>query len=281
MREHAVILGAAGKLGSELCEQLGRQGRPYTALTRASVDATFAPALETLLWKIEPTVLYNMVAQRDSDACERDPELAQRINAGVPTHLAKLARAHGFTLVHISTDYVFGGAHVMQKPYTEDDVPSPINTYGRTKLAGESPVLDTGGIVVRTAALQGVRITQGNVIERVIETVRRGEEYRAFADQITSPTFADDLARQVIMIADSHERGLFHATSHGSCTWLTFAQEILRLARIEGRITPVYRASAPGRAPRPGWSVLENERLTALGMDDLPHWRERLARYLS
>jgi dTDP-4-dehydrorhamnose reductase len=204
-------------------------------------------------------------------------------------NLAMLTRDLAALLVHISTDYVFDGHRPPGQenvPYTESDIPLPLNVYGNSKLAGEYFVrtMNERHIVLRTSALYGHRPCRAkggkNFVDRMLELGRDRGEVRVVANEQVSPTPTRELAQQIVALAEAEVYGLFHSTAEGSCSWHEFAREIFAVAGLPVRCVTARADEFPAKVPRPAYSVLENARLKKLALNRFRHWREGLRDYL-
>ncbi|GBC98839.1 dTDP-4-dehydrorhamnose reductase [bacterium HR17] len=275
-----VVLGANGQLGSAVVAQLPPD--TVAALTHADLDITDVSRVAVTLRSLRPRVVFNCAAFVRVDDAEDAPEEAWRVNAAAALYLARLCADLDATLVHISTDYVFDGRK--GAPYTELDVPCPLSVYGATKLLGEFFVRAycPRHIVVRTAGLYGLRGSRakgGNFIERILAQARAGTPLRVVADQVTSPTYARDLAAHLVRLAAAEKFGLYHIANSGHCSWHTFAVAVLELAGLEVVVEPIDTATLGQKARRPAFSALVSVRLLSAGLPPLRHWREALAAY--
>lgn len=275
-----VVLGN-GQLGTALAA-LG--GPAIRVFDRAILDLGDAGAIEPALTAAGPEVVINAAAYNKVDEAERRPDLAFAINAIAPAAIARACAAIGARIIHVSTDYVFNGA--LGRPYLEDDLPAPLGVYGASKLAGEQLVRAYAGdraLIVRTSAVFGTAGAEvgkgGNFVRSIVRQAAAGQPLRVVNDQTTCPTYAPDLARVILSLADSPAGGLLHVTNAGACTWYQFAQAILELAGLDVPLTPTVSEPLPDRARRPAYSVLSGARLAALGIT-MPPWRDALARYL-
>jgi len=266
-------------------------------LHRSELDLARPDSIDAVLRSLAPTVICNAAAYTAVDRAESEPELALRVNGEAVGAIAATARAVGAAVVHFSTDYVFDGTS--DRPYVETDSPNPLNVYGRTKLAGERELADSGAgyLAVRTSWVHG------NGGQNFVATMRRlareRDELRVVSDQHGSPTYAPSLADAVAKIvgrllqhgadvpAAFHERaGLLHLCGSGETTWHAFAEAILELdpAREEHRarrVVPVPTTEYPTPARRPLRGVLSCDRAAARFGVRLPHWRRDLAASLS
>src|SRR5262245_21254568 len=219
------------------------------------------------------------------DRCETEPLQAFEINAVVAYHIARAAAETGARVVHVSTDYVFDGKK--ESPYVEEDTPRPITAYGASKPAGEWFVQSANdeNVIVRSSGLYGLYKCSGkgtSFAETVLTRARQGQPLRIVSDERLTPTFTEDLAAQMrLMIEQGVPAGVYHATNAGACSWYEFAVELLRLAGVNGDVSPIPASEWKSPTRRPANSVLENRALAALHIDRMPDWRDALARYVA
>jgi dTDP-4-dehydrorhamnose reductase len=274
-----LVTGAGGMLGRDLVAALAAAGEEVAALTRLDLDITDETAVGATVRAVRPDVVVNCAAWTAVDDAESDEARALRVNGHGPAYLAAACAGTGARLVQVSTDYVFAGD--ARRPYAEHDPPSPRNGYGRTKLAGEQAVarlLPQAGYVVRTAWLYGEH--GRNFVATVIRLERERPVIEVVADQQGQPTWAADVARQIItLIQSGAPPGIYHATSSGETSWFGLAREVFRLLGAdEARVRPVPASGCPRPAPRPAYSVLGHGRWIAAGIEPIGDWREALRR---
>ena len=269
-----LITGAKGQLGTELAKLL-----PEAILTDvADLDITNAQAVNDFVKSHGIDTIINAAAYTAVDKCEDEEELAFKINVDGPRNLAM----SGAKIVHISTDYVFDGTGHL--PYTEDDDPAPTSAYGRTKLAGEWQVLDNAkiGVIIRTAWLYS---PYGN---NFVKTMRKlgaeKEEINVVADQIGTPTYAADLAKAIVEIIpqmNEQNKGVYHFTNEGVCSWYDFATEIMAMSGLNCKVNPIPTSAYPTKAKRPHYSVLSKQKIKQTFGMEIEHWRKSLEKCLS
>lgn len=267
----ACVLGANGQLGRALTAALPEA----VALTRAELDIGDAAAVAAHdLGRYD--VVVNAAAHTAVDRAETEPAAAWRANALGPAHLAAAAREHGFTLVHVSTEYVFDGT--APGPMREDTPLAPLGVYGASKAAGEIAALGAPRhLVVRTSWVIG---DGGNFVATMARLAADGASPGVVDDQIGRPTFAPDLAAAILALA-RREHGIVHVTGGGEpVSWCGLAREVFtRCGRDPGDVRAVstaeYGADKPHLARRPANSVLDLGRLTRAGIT-MPDWREGL-----
>jgi dTDP-4-dehydrorhamnose reductase len=273
----ALVAGGAGQLGRDLTAALGAE--LAWSGGRAELDVTDAAAIDALLKRVRPDVVFNAAAYNKVDGAESEPGRALEVNALGPSLLARACRESGALLVHFSTDYVFDGA--AERPYREADCPRPLGAYGASKLAGEHLAASARGewLVVRTSAVfgrGGNRQKGGSFVERILEQARAGRPLRVVADQTFSPTYSPDLAAAAIALVRAGARGLVHVSGTGSCSWHELAAAGLRLASLDAPVEAIEANDLNLAAARPRYSVLDNARYRSFGLPALRPWREAL-----
>lgn len=280
-----LITGADGQLGTDICKTLKKHDLvPLTIEDGDIVDLSF---VKKQCLKHRPDVIINTAAYVLVDACEENRDLAYRVNALGARNVAVVAEEIGARLVHISTDYVFGGEDSTRTtPYTEFDDPVPCNVYGASKLAGEELIrhLCKRHFIIRSSALFGMAGAMGkggNFVETMLKLAKEKPELRVVNDQVFSPTYTHDLAIRIAQIMETEYFGIFHVTNSGTCSWYEFTIEILSLAGIKTPVVPITSDQFPQKARRPRYSVLGNYQLELLSWDDLRPWQQALKHYLS
>lgn len=279
------IIGANGQLGTDLCREL--KGRDVIPLTHSDIEISDMTSVKGELRKWQPDVIINTAAFVRVDDCEANSDRAYLVNALGARNIAVAAQEQGSKLIHISTDYVFGGeAEYHTMPYTEFDIPIPINTYGKSKLAGEKMVqyFCNRHFIIRSSGLFGIAGSSGkggNFVETIVWMAKERRELTVVDDQVFSPTYTKDLARKIAQLINTEYYGIFHITNKGSCSWFNFTKEIIRLTGIEVNVIPVTSKEYPTPAKRPHFSVLDNFHLRLLGMDDIEPWQDALRDYLA
>jgi dTDP-4-dehydrorhamnose reductase len=279
-----MVTGANGQLGTDLCLTL--RDFETIGLTHAEADITDLTSFINICRKYRPSVIINTASYVRVDDCEDEVDRAFLVNALGARNVAVAAQELGAKLIHISTDYVFGGeATPHHTPYTEFDIPAPANVYGRSKLAGEDMVRHHchRHFIVRSSGLFGVAGSSGkggNFIETILRLGKERDELRVVNDQVLSPTYTRDLAAKIAQLMTTEYYGIFHVTNRGSCSWYEFTVEILRLAGLKTRVVPITSDQYPQKARRPAYSVLDNYQLRLLRMDEMRTWQEALADYM-
>lgn len=277
-----LLLGANGQVGHEFAA-LGASRFDLVIPSRAEADLERPDAVAALVRREKPAVVVNAAAYTAVDNAEKDEARAHRINSESPAALAQAACEFGTLLVHYSTDYVFAGD--ASRPYREDDPVAPLGAYGRTKLAGERAIRESGcpHLILRTAWVYAPR--GKNFVLTMLRLARERPELRVVADQVGSPTSARALANATIEVLDQPRsramKATYHATGAGQVSWQGFAQRIVQRGASLGLCKPVPVKSIatsdyPTPARRPAWSVLDNSKLAADFGVRLPAWETSL-----
>jgi dTDP-4-dehydrorhamnose reductase len=270
-----VITGHNGQLGRQLAAAFADQDLLKLDLP---CDDITRPDIVECIAAFRPDLVIHSAAYTDVDGCERDPELAFRVNAWGTQNVALGAQRVGAAMLYISTNEIFDGAQ--RDAYREWDRPNPMSVYARTKAAGEQMVRDlTGGrfYIARIAWLFGPGGV--NFITKILDAARKGP-LRVAVDEIGNPTYAPDLARAVVQLTASGHYGVYHLTNTGFCSRYEFAAETLRFAGLNVPVTPILSAEWPRPSRPPLHAILANTAGASLGITMRP-WREALAEYVA
>jgi dTDP-4-dehydrorhamnose reductase len=268
-----VITGANGQLGRAL--QQAFRGDELFLIDLPQHDVT-DPGIVATVAELEPDLVIHAAAMTDVDGCERDPDLAFRVNEVGTRAVAEACRLCDADLLYVSTDYVFDGSK--GEPYLESDEPNPVCVYGRSKLAGEIVVRDllTRYYIVRTAWLYGP--SGSNFVTKILELAADRGELSIVTTEVGSPTYAPDLAAAIASLTQHPLYGIYHLVNEGSCSRFEFAERILELAgkthvAVEGAQHYERLATVPANA------ALRNlVASTQLGITLRP-WQEALRAY--
>lgn len=280
------LIGASGQLGTALSKVLSPSGVECIPLDHAAMEITDAARVAETLDCLQPAVVINCAAYNFVDKAEEEPQAAYLVNALGPRNLALACGPRDITLLHVSSDYVFGGAGVKPQGHTELDLPAPLGAYAVSKLAGEYFVRThcPRHFIVRTCGLYGEASTpgKGNFIKTMLRLGKERGEVSVVDDQWCTPSSADDVASGIQSLIGTSEYGLYHATNSGETTWCRLAIEAFRSAGLNVRVKPITTAEFKAKAPRPPFSVLNCSKLNCLrGGHPLPSWQEGVARYVA
>jgi dTDP-4-dehydrorhamnose reductase len=285
-----MLTGANGQVGWELSRSLMPLGE-VIALTRSQCDLSHPESLPAIVQEIKPDVIVNAAAYTAVDKAEEEEELATIINGTSVGVLAEEAKKRNTLLIHFSTDYVFDGTK--QTPYTEEDVPNPINAYGRSKLAGESAIQQVGGdyLILRTTWVYAAR--GKNFLKTMLRLAQEQEEIRIVADQYGAPTWSRNIADVTAHVLATSQRereaGKFTSTTYHLCasgltSWHGFSSAIVervkQLAPIGSiktdSVLPIATEDYPLPAARPKNSQMDSSCLTARFGVTMPEWQHAM-----
>lgn len=286
-----LLTGKNGQVGWELQRTLATFG-DVVPCDRTTMDLANPDAIRRTIRDIKPDVIVNAAAYTAVDRAESEPELAMAINGVAPGILAEEAKRLGALLVHYSTDYVFDGTK--EGPYTEEDEPSPLNVYGKTKLAGERAIQQVGGryLILRTSWVYGPR--GNNFLLTILRLAKERKELRIVNDQIGAPTWSRMIAEATSVVIGKLVRdeqcavsvsAIFHLTARGETSWYGFAQRIIEKVRNQNKetpskdmptIIPVSSDEYPLPAQRPANSRLSSVNLVERFGINLPSWERCL-----
>ena len=270
-----LITGSEGQLGKAMQLALSRSNIEFIPLSAKELDISNEAAVEESINKYRPKVILNAAAWTDVDGAENNKERVFDINANGPKYLAKSAKKFDATLVQISTDYVFSGPGGI--PWAEDSAPKPVSVYGHTKSAGESYVLEhykERSYIVRTAWLYSAQGT--NFVKTMTNlAINNDGEVSVVRHQVGQPTFAKDLAEQVIkMVCSQAPLGIYHGTNSGEASWFDLAKNIFEMSGAKAsRVIPVDSSEYIRQAERPQYSVLGHEKWKAAGLSTMRNWK--------
>ena len=274
-----LVTGANGQLGSEMRRLGAISPNNYIFTDVAELDITDQSAVAKFVATNGVNVIINCAAYTNVDKAEDEPALAELINATAVANLATAAKSVDATLIHISTDYVFGMDG--NTPRTEDMPTSPLGVYGRTKLAGEQAIAAVGckSLIFRTAWLYSEFGT--NFLKTILRLTAERPTLNVVFDQVGTPTYAGDLAVLIFSIIeyDTYEgnEGIYHFSNEGVCSWYDFATEIaLAAGHTECKITPWRSNEFPSKVTRPAYSVLDKSKVKRTFDVEIPYWRDSM-----
>jgi dTDP-4-dehydrorhamnose reductase len=256
-----VVTGAAGMLGQDVVRAAGDDA---LALSRAELDVTDPVAVREALAGAD--VVINCAAWTNVDGAEEHSDEALAVNRDGARNVAEAAQR----VLYVSSDYVFDGAK--RAPYVESDPTGPLQSYGRSKLAGELATAEANPrhFIVRSSWLFGAG--GQNFVRTMLRLGAERDELRVVDDQVGCPTFTGHLAEALLQLAASDDYGIHHRAGGGSCSWFEFARAIFQGAGVDCRVEPCTTAEFPRPAARPAYSVLAG--------GDLPSWQAGLDAYL-
>lgn len=273
-----LITGANGQLGSEI-RNLAKSDNinSYIFTDIEELDITDLDSVCNYIQAHKPDFIINCAAYTAVDKAEDDVELCTKINHLAVENIAKGAKSIGAKVMHVSTDYVYGGDS--STPYLESDDTEPKSVYGTTKLKGEMVLVDIipeNSIIIRTSWLYS---TYGkNFVKTMIMLGKERESLNVVSDQRGTPTYARDLANAIIQIANADKfiPGTYNYSNEGECTWYDFACEIHKIAGIECIVNPILTKEYPTKAIRPAYSVLDKSKIKRTFGLTIPNWKDSL-----
>jgi len=274
------IIGSTGQLGTDLVKILQNE-HEVIGLTHKDIEVSDYKSC-LILKELKPEVIINTAAFHKTDQCEEEPLKTFSVNTIGAKNVATISKEINAVTVYISTDYVFDGSKT--EPYTEEDTPNPINTYGISKLAGELYTKQNPKhYIIRVASLFGIAGASGkggNFVETMIKKALNKEVINVVDDMWMSPTYTKDAALIIKKILEANiPYGIYHATNKGYCTWFQFAQEIFKLTGLTPIIKPIKTDQLQMKAKRPRFSALESIKLPKYGIQTR-RWEEALHEYL-
>ena len=271
-----LVLGARGMLGTDVMAALAVAGVPARGLDLPDLDVTDFDALVAAC--AERSVIINCAAYTDVEGAEDDEALAHRVNADAVGDLGRIAAGAGAYVLHVSTDFVFDGRK--NGAYTEDDLPSPISAYGRTKLAGERTLAESG---CRHGILR-IQWTYGRAgrhfVSKVAELAQRRDRFKVVDDQRGAPTATTEVAAAIRILADRRAEGCYHFAAAGEATRFDVARVVVEGLGLSARVEPCGSEVFPTKAARPANSRFDCTRIEALLGQPIRPWREVLEEYL-
>jgi dTDP-4-dehydrorhamnose reductase len=280
-----LLIGKNGQLGWELNRSLASLGA-VSAVDAPEIDLERPETIRAVIEAIQPEIIVNAAAYTAVDRAEVEIEKAWRINALAPGILAQEAGRRNALFVHYSTDYVYDGRK--GSPYSETDVPAPINHYGMSKLEGDKLVQEKGGdfLILRTSWVYSLR-QQAGFVRKVLEWSRHQENLRIVDDQVANPTWACMLAEitvQILASGDGEVRknsGLYHLAGSGFTSRYEWAKKVLEIdpnkhEQIVKHIQPALSSDFPTPAQRPLFSALDCTKISTTFGVELPAWQDSL-----
>lgn len=275
-----LVTGANGQLGNEMRIVAKNSADNYIFTDVAELDITNAEAVEKMVMDNDVKVIVNCAAYTNVDKAEDDSEFAEILNAKAAENLAVAIKKNNGLLVHVSTDYVFGGTK-NNTPCKEDEPANPTGVYGVTKLHGEQAIMATGChyIIIRTAWLYSE--FGKNFLKTMLNLTATKPQLKVVFDQVGSPTYAYDLALAIFDIVENRKyegnNGIYHFSNEGVCSWFDFTKMIAEYAgNTQCDIQPCHSDEFPSKVVRPSYSVLDKTKIKATFGTVVPYWTDSL-----
>lgn len=274
-----LVTGVNGQLGYDVVKELKKRKYQAIGVDRERMDLTSTEQIKECIETVKPEAIIHCAAYTAVDKAEDEEELCRRVNAIATKDIAKCAKELDIPMIYISTDYVFDGSK--NGEYTEDDIPNPINVYGKTKHEGEVYVQELleKYYIVRISWVFGEN--GNNFIDTMIRLSKERESLNVINDQVGSPTYTKDLAYLLVDMIETDKYGIYHATNEGYCTWYEFAKEIFKIANIDIKVNPINASEYATKAIRPMNSKMSKNKLDRNEFNTLNNWKESLQRYIN
>lgn len=275
-----LVTGANGQLGNEMRIVAKNSVDNYIFTDVAELDITNAEAVEKMVMDNDVKVIINCAAYTNVDKAEDDSEFAEILNAKAAENLAVAMKKNDGLLVHVSTDYVFGGTK-NNTPCKEDEPANPTGVYGVTKLHGEQAIIASGcrHIIIRTAWLYSE--FGKNFLKTMLNLTATKPQLKVVFDQVGTPTYAYDLALAIFDIVENRKYegndGVYHYSNEGVCSWFDFTKMIAEYAgNTQCDIQPCHSDEFPSKVVRPSYSVLDKTKIKATFGTVVPYWTDSL-----
>ena len=279
-----LVTGKNGQLGKSIHKIItgNEKNSEFVFVGREALDLSSQDSIINYFNNNSFDIIINCAAYTAVDKAEKEVELANYINHLAISKIAEISNKQEIKLIHISTDYIFDG--VSEKAYLESDNPSPLNIYGKSKLAGEVAVcaaMQKNAIIIRTSWLYSEH--SNNFVDTILRKAQKFDELSVISDQFSSPTNASDLAKVIIQIINhkkfrNHDQltQIYHYSSYGVCSWFEFAKEILELANIDCQVNPIETKDYLTAARRPKYSLLNTDKIVKDFGLEIPFWKDSL-----
>lgn len=279
-----LVTGANGQLGHEMqiVAQNSKDNYIFTDVCDGyqKLDITNIDDITNIVRENDIQCIVNCAAWTNVDKAETAGEIVETLNAKAPENLAKAMKAVNGLLIHISTDYVFGG-DPYNTPCTEDQKGTPTGVYGLTKLHGEQKIKATGAdyIIIRTAWLYSE--FGHNFVKTMLNLTATKDQLKVVFDQCGTPTYAGDLAKAIYDIIENRKytsnTGIYHFSNEGVCSWFDFTKKIAELANNNNcDIQPCHSNEFPSPVTRPAYSVLDKTKIKKTFGIHIPYWTDSL-----
>ncbi|UAB83553.1 dTDP-4-dehydrorhamnose reductase [Zunongwangia sp. SCSIO 43204] len=273
-----LVTGGKGQLAQCIKKLSSSYQFEFIFKSSSELDITNAKNIEQELSNYSYDYCINCAAYTQVDKAESDVTKADLINHIAVEKLAKACSKNQVKLIHISTDFVFSGDNSL--PYLEDDKTNPLGVYGKTKLDGESKILQNLDqfFIIRTSWLYSE--FGHNFLKSMLKYGKEREELSVVFDQVGTPTYAMDLAEMILKIIQSQSKkyGIYHYSNEGVASWYDFAFNIFKLAEINCNLKPIRSQDYPTPAKRPAFSVLDKSKIKNTFQVEIPHWQDSLSK---
>ncbi|MEJ5363297.1 MAG: dTDP-4-dehydrorhamnose reductase [Spirochaetota bacterium] len=279
MQSKVLITGANGQLGYEFRKLFSENSVPFLATDFAELDITNEKKIKEFFQNNTFEYIINCAAYNDVDRAERDKDACFALNAHAPLYLATVAKEQGGIFVTYSTDFVFDGKR--NRPYVEEDLPNPMSVYAKSKLKGEQNVLNTYNkvFIIRTSWLFG--IAGKNFNTQVLEWAKQKKELKIVDDQISSPTYAKDLAYFSWLLIQTQHYGLYHFSNEGIASKFDQAEYLLKKTGWTGVLNRAKTSDFNLPAQRPAYSKLDSSKIKKIVGKEIKTWQNAIDRWFT
>ena len=276
--QRILILGSAGQLGKEFVSACVQKNIEYFAPDESVSQVTNYDQIGQIVHQLNPRTIINCAAYNDVDQVQDNIEIANSVNRDAVGHLADLSKKGNIFLVHFSSDYVFDGTS--GKFYSEENPTNPLSEYGRSKLAGEQLVYNKmeDYLVFRLSWVIGEG--KSNFLYKFTQWTQEKNELNISNDEISIPTFTDDIVDFTLLSLERGLRGLYHLTSSGHTSRFGLAKAYCDLLGLHCKLIPVSKETFKTKAQRPAFSCLSNKKLSKELGCEIPSWEDGLKRYV-
>jgi len=275
-KQTVTLLGGKGMLATAAAAACAQRGFEVRLYDLPEFDVTNPDHLAPVVQAADAII--NCAAYTDVDGAESRPALAHRVNGEAVGRLGQLARTHGKWVLHISTDFVFDGE--LDRPYVETDGPNPINEYGRSKLAGER-LLQESGCAHCLVRLEWTYGPHGrNFVTKLVERARTSRTLNVVSDQVGSPTATAEAARAFCTLLEERREGLYHFASAGYVSRYEMAAFVFEHLGMEVELKPCRTRDYPEAALRPLNSRFDCRKIQPALREPIAPWQEPLERFL-
>ena len=279
-----LVTGANGQLGNEMRIVSKNSSDRYIFTDVEELDILDRKAVMDCVRREKIDVIVNCAGYTNVEKAEDEPALAEKLNATAVGYLAEACKDNDATLIHISTDYVFGG-NEGNTPRTETEPANPTGAYGRSKLLGERAIEKVGckHIIIRTAWLYSE--FGNNFVKTMRKLTAERDSLKVVFDQVGTPTYALDLANVIAIFIEKLKNAngqwptansLYNFSNEGVTSWYDFAKEICELSGNKCNIQPCHSDEFPSKVKRPSYSVLDKTKIKKELNITIPYWKESL-----
>lgn len=279
-----LVTGANGQLGKSIKKlvKINKISHDFTFISRNHLDLSFLNNIEDYFSGQKFNVIINCAAYTEVDKAEHDENQANLINHLAVKKIAEIAEINGIKLIHISTDFVFDG--FKRDPYLESDTTSPLNSYGKTKLAGENAILSImkfNAIIIRTSWVYSEY--GNNFVDTILKLTQKNNNLNIISDQVGTPTYAGDLGQAILQIIKSDKFNelekaseVYHYSNEGECSWYDFAKEVVNISGVNCTLSPIKTKDYPAAAQRPRYALMSKKKISKEFDLKIISWKDSL-----